>query len=210
MRSGLGLPAKVAVYAVGYHALILVVKFVLSPYGIYDLNQTVPLESQFPFTAPILTVLAAVFVFLLYLVVYAVVYRIVRARSGIRSDRPRNRKRTRVLVALVIGGVLLVTAASGSVLLLPLLPAVSGLDYLGYLFRSSVSLAVAVALAGATWLAARTLTSAAEQAEAVGRGALLVSAFWLGLAFIALYHFLWAVYLLVLLSIWPLRVVVPK
>jgi hypothetical protein len=38
----------------------------------------------------------------------------------------------------------------------------------------------------------------------------IVSLFWLGLGFLALYHVLWVVYVLVLGSIWPLRTVTPK
>ena len=35
--------------------------------------------------------------------------------------------------------------------------------------------------------------------------AVLSSFAWIGLAFIAAYHFLWLVFLLTLISIWPLR-----
>ena len=38
----------------------------------------------------------------------------------------------------------------------------------------------------------------------------VVTLFWLGLGFLALYHVLWIVYVLVLGSIWPLRTVTPK
>jgi hypothetical protein len=38
----------------------------------------------------------------------------------------------------------------------------------------------------------------------------VVTLFWLGLGFLALYHVLWIVYVLVLGSIWPLKTVVPK
>ena len=37
-----------------------------------------------------------------------------------------------------------------------------------------------------------------------------MSFFWVGLYFLALYHVLWVVYVLVLTSIWPLKVVTPK
>jgi hypothetical protein len=43
-----------------------------------------------------------------------------------------------------------------------------------------------------------------------GNAAVLVSFFWLGLYFLVLYHVLWVVYVLVLFSLWPLKVVVPK
>jgi hypothetical protein len=37
-----------------------------------------------------------------------------------------------------------------------------------------------------------------------------MSFFWIGLYFLALYHVLWVVYVLVLTSTWPLKVVTPK
>jgi len=43
VTSDLGLPAKVAVYAGGYNALIVLVKFVLAPDGFYDVNRDVQL-----------------------------------------------------------------------------------------------------------------------------------------------------------------------
>jgi hypothetical protein len=59
-------------------------------------------------------------------------------------------------------------------------------------------------------LAALAFKGTADRAEAVGDAALLVSFFWIGLAFLALYHVLWVVYILALTVAWPLRVVVPK
>jgi hypothetical protein len=52
--------------------------------------------------------------------------------------------------------------------------------------------------------------SAAERAQILGDAAVFVSFFWVGLAFLALYHALWVVYILVLTSIWPLKVVSAK
>lgn len=212
IRSGLGLPASVALYAIGFHALILLVKFVLAPFGIYDLNRRVPFESFVPFTEPIGTWLSAFLVFLLYAVVYGIVSRVVRTRLELgREAGPPDPRRARRGTTLLIGIAILVTAAAAlGVLAIPMLPIAAGADYLGYLFSSTVALAVAVALTAATWLAARTFRSAGEAAVAIGEATVLTSLFWFGLAFIALYHFLWVVYLLTLLSLWPLRVIVPK
>ncbi len=67
-----------------------------------------------------------------------------------------------------------------------------------------------VALAGAVVLARLALTSTAERARAVGDATLLASVFWVGVAYLALYHALWVVYVLVLTSLWPLKVVTSK
>jgi hypothetical protein len=85
-----------------------------------------------------------------------------------------------------------------------------GGEYVDFALSSSVSVLIAVALAGAGSLAALAFKDARDQAEIVGDAALLVSFFWLGLAFLALYHVLWVVYILVLTAVWPLKVVVPK
>ncbi len=48
-----------------------------------------------------------------------------------------------------------------------------------------------------------------DGSEAVDYGT-IVTVFWLGLGFLALFHVLWIVYVLVLGSIWPFKTVVPK
>jgi hypothetical protein len=93
---------------------------------------------------------------------------------------------------------------------IPLLLLFGGLEYVDFVFSSAVSGLVALALAGAVALAAVAFRSTAERARLVGDVALLVSVFWVGLAFLALYHALWVVYVLVLTAIWPLKVITPK
>jgi hypothetical protein len=73
-----------------------------------------------------------------------------------------------------------------------------------------VSLAAGAALAFAVALAGLALTSTAERARAIGDATLLASLFWVGVAYLALYHALWVVYVLVLTSLWPLKVVTTK
>ena len=52
--------------------------------------------------------------------------------------------------------------------------------------------------------------TAAQRATLVGNVALVSGLLWVGLAFLALYHAVWVVYVLVLTSIWPLKVITPK
>jgi hypothetical protein len=93
---------------------------------------------------------------------------------------------------------------------LPLVAVGSGAQYLEFVFTSAGSFTIAVVLAAAATLAGLAFKGTGERAAALGDVALFVSFFWVGLAFLALYHVLWVVYLLVLTSIWPLKVVVPK
>jgi hypothetical protein len=209
----LRLPTRVALYAIGYQALIVLVKFTLAPLGLYEVNRRVVFASAVPFTEYPGTWLAALFVFTLYFAVYGLIYRWARRpiRDLLRRPGDKQRRPRRAAVFLFVAGAILVTAATGlGVLAIPVIPAISGVDYLRFLFSSSLSLLVALALVAASSLAAITFTSATERARVLGDATALVGLFWLGLSFIALYHFLWVVYILILLSIWPLRVVVPK
>lgn len=103
--------------------------------------------------------------------------------------------------------VFLFATAGPVVLIIGLL---AGLDYLGYLFSSGLSLLIALALVAATALASAAFQSVSEHAAVVRDAALLSGFFWAAVSLLAVYHVLWVVYILVLTTIWPLRVVVPK
>ena len=69
---------------------------------------------------------------------------------------------------------------------------------------------VAAALAIAATLIGSAFRALERRPQVVPEVGAIVSLFWLGLGFLALYHVLWIVYVLVLGSIWPLKTVVPK
>jgi hypothetical protein len=205
IRRNLRLGMKVAVYAVAFNALIVVVKFGLAPYGLYEVNQRVDLTEFFPVSDAIGAFWTATLVFFLYLGGYYAVYRLARARiAGLGEGRgPRG------LVLGLVGGAYAL-AGAGIVLLIVFGLGRLGGEYVQFALASSVSVLIAVALAVAGSLAALAFRDASQQAEIVGDAALLVSFFWLGLAFLALYHVLWVVYILAVTAVWPLKVVVPK
>jgi hypothetical protein len=209
MRTDLKLPTKVAVYAVAFNVLIIVVKLVLAPHGYYQVNQVKDLDT--PIDNSFAAVLAAVLVFALYLAAYLVLYRLFRRRiEHLRGldPLPRMFGSRRLVIGIVVAVLLLV--GSGGALLIVLLPFFGGLEYLGFIFSSTVSGLIALALAGATSLAALAFDASSERARVVGDATLFMSFFWVGLYFLALYHVLWVVYVLVLTSIWPLKVVTTK
>jgi hypothetical protein len=217
MRYNLGLPTRIALYAVAYNALIVGVKFVLGPLGLYEVNRSVDLTSLFPVSDPIGALWTGGLVFVLYVLGYWVVYRLARSRIlrlPAEDAEERRRRGRRILLPLVSATYALVGAAG----VLAVVGAAAwanaegrALDeYLDFVFSSSVSLLVAIALAGAGSLAALAFTGTAERAELIGDAALLTTFFWLGIGFLAIYHFLWVVYILTLTSIWPLKVVTPK
>jgi hypothetical protein len=208
LRQNLGLPTAVALLAVAYNALIVLVKFVLGPYGLYEVNESVNLTGLFNVTDPVGAAWTAAVVFALYLVGYYLVYRVARRRLASASDDERRR---RILVPFLTGVYALVGAGIALALFVIVGGPVGGIDeYVSFVVSSSVSLLVGVALAGAGALAALAFRGTAERAEILGNAALVTSFFWIGLAFLALYHALWVVYILVLTAAWPLRVVVPK
>ena len=216
LRRDLGFPARVALYAVAFHALVVLVKFVLAPHGLYEVNREVPLDSLFNLDDWVGAGIAAVVVFGLYALAYVLAYQIAvgaRGPGGGRIARGVRGAVTPRRLAIAAATVLLVLGGLGGVLVLVLIPVLlvdTGLEYIDFVFASSVSALVAVLLAGATGLAIVAFRAAAASPAVVADAALLASFFWVGLAFLALYHALWVVYILVLTALWPLRVVVPK
>ena len=211
LRSDLGLPATAAIYAATFNVLVVVVKLALGPHGFYEVNQVKDLDSTFAIDNTFMAFAAAVLVFVLYVGVYLFLYR--HFRAGVQHLAPQNPRRMKVSGRGVVIGIVVLTillVASGGALLLVFFPLIGGLDYLDFVFSSSLSLMIGVILACATALAALAFNSAADRARVVGDASVFVSFFWVGLYFLALYHVLWVVYVLVLTAIWPLKVVTPK
>jgi hypothetical protein len=209
IRSDLGLPVKVGLYAVLFNTLVIVVKLALAPHGFYDVNQSRNLTSGLEINDSFAAGAGAALIFLLYAVVYVVLYRFFRSRiAHIAVADPVPRIPRWLAIALVV--LVLLGIGSGGAILILLLPLFGGLDYLDFVFSSGVSLLVALALAAATAFAALAFDATSRRAHAVGDATMYMSFFWVGLYFLALYHVLWVVYVLVLTSIWPLKVVTPK
>ena len=201
LRRDLGLPLAVALFAIGYNALVVLVKFVLGPRSIYEASVQGKLNGYVDPGDTSEAIVIACGLFLAYGAALFVVYRIARRR---RLGRRQVRVRRAVVVAVVAAAVVLATGGA------PLLMVLGGLEYASYVFTTGVSGLVALALGAAIWLAAKTFLGTAERAQVVGDAALVVSVFWVGLAFLALYHALWVVYVLALTTIWPLKVITPK
>jgi hypothetical protein len=212
LRSDLGLPVKAAVYAVVFNAILVIVKLALAPHGFYEVNQERDIDATFgTIDDPFMAMLAAAVVFVLYLGVFVVLYRTFRSKLDhleAEDPVPKLFRGRSLAIGIVVLTFLLV--ASGGAILLVLLPLVGGLEYLDFVFSSSLSLMIGVLLACATAFAALAFNSSAERARLIGDASVFMSFFWVGLYFLALYHVLWVVYVLVLTSIWPLKVVTPK
>jgi hypothetical protein len=211
LRTDLGLPLVTAVYAVVFNAAVIAVKLVLAPYGLYEVNQVRDLSGWLTIDDPFMALLVGGMIFVLYFGVYYFLFWVFRSKvEPLVESRtiPRFVSGRAMTLTVVVFSVLLV--ATGGALLLALIPLAAGLEYLDFVFASGLSLAIALVLACATAFAAMALNSAADRARLVGDAAVFMSVFWVGLYFLALYHALWVVYVILLTSIWPLKVVTPK
>ena len=206
IRRDLKLPTRVGVYFVAFESLIVLVKFVLAPMGFYQANGRRELTSMFGGNEILIG--AGVLVLVLYLAVYTLLFLLARrslVARGALSERDRRFARRlsiggsvalSVVVVLAVPALLLITGA--------------GSTYLSFVFSSGVAAAIAVSLVLASVLVVQGFRSIEDRSGAVADATVLLNLFWLGFAFIVLFHVLWVVYVLVLSSVWPLRVVVPK
>ena len=210
MRRDLKLPVTVALYAVGYEALVVAVKFGLALYGLYEVNRRVPIkETIFGINDVVGATVTALVIFALYFVVYGVLYRWARRRVRHVERSPTTAPRpSPVLATVAVVVSLLGLGAGGWVLVIATTEPMA--QYVGFVFSSGVAGLTALALIAATALAAMVFRSTAEQVRILGTANLLFNVFLVGLVFLVLFHVLWVVYILVVTSVWPLSTVVPK
>lgn len=203
VRRDLGLGTLTAIYAVTYNALIIGVKFGLSPYGLYDTARDQALRLNFSLDNRFGVTVIAAAVLMLYAAVYGLVFRYFKNKLPDRQPSSKGRlAKVAVVLAALFAGV------AGSVLVPTLLS--SGAQYLGYVLGSASGLLIGLVLALATLLVIRCFHDTADRTRIAGEAAALSGLFWLGLAFLAMYHVLWVVYILLLTTLWPLKVITPK
>ena len=215
-RLGMGFGKTALVLAAGYNALIAAVKLGLAPAALYTANQRQDFDSFYgdP-NSPWFYVAVGTAVLFLYVgvfrVMYAVFVRRFRIRvGGARQERRRlwsGVRRHPVLIALVVASVALLASL---LWVMPLLfVGMPTLSYLIYVF-STFGVAITLALILAAFLAYKTFAHIEDRAVHLKDATLLANFFWLGLALILLYHAMWVVFLLTLVSIWPFRTYTPK
>lgn len=217
-RLGMGFGKTVLALAAGYNAMIAVVKLGLAPAALYSANQRQDFDSTFgdP-NSPWFFAAVGAAVLLLYVGVFRVMYVVFERRFRSRAGEPEARRgrlrqwavsrRRPILIALVVAFVALLASF---LWVMPVLfvgmPTFSYLVYIFSTFGAAMTLALAVAVA----LAYKAFDEVEKRAVRLKDATLLASFFWLGLALILLYHAMWAVFLLTLVSIWPFRTYTPK
>jgi len=213
-RLGIGFGRTVLVLAAGYNALIAAVKLGLAPAALYQANREQAFEASVSDPNSLWFFLGiGSGVLLLYLLVFGVMYTVFRRRFRRRSltSEPPPVQRGRWSRGQIVVGVVACVAFVASFLwLLPLVyVGLPTLSYLVYIF-STFGAAIALALILAAYLAYRTFDEVEKRALRLGDATLLAGFFWLGLALIVLYHVMWVVFLLTLVSMWPFRTYTPK
>ena len=216
-RLGMGFGKTALVLAAGYNALIVAVKFGLAPAAMYAANQQGSFEASVSDpNSPWFYLGVGSGVLLLYVFVFRVMYGVFNRRFRRRSpspgappERPSRwaERRRAVLITLVVASV--VFLASFLWVLPVIFVGLPTLIYLTYVF-SAFGTTITLALVLAAVLAYKTFDEVEKRAVHLRDATLLANFFWLGLALILLYHAMWVVFLLTLVSIWPFRTYTPK
>ena len=185
--------------AFGYSALVILVKFALGPLGVYAASNGQGFfvlnglsgYISFPGLAAIAAVLYGTAFFVLYLFFRSKLHRRLGIPLGIEN---------RLVILLVV---MFVLAVTGSVVFLGIF---GFIEYtLSLLYVGTVGILIALALLAAIALCSVAFREATEQAAMLRNVTLLSSFAWIGLAFIAAYHVVWVVFVLTLISLWPLK-----
>jgi hypothetical protein len=213
-RLGMGFGGTVLVLAAGYNALIAAVKLGLAPAALYQANREQEFDAAFGDPNELWFYLGVGSgVLLLYLLVFRVMYSVFRRRFRRRSLPAETQSEQRGRLSnrtIVVGVVVLVALAASFLWIMPVvyvgLPTFS---YLFYIF-TTFGAAIALALVLAAVLAYKAFDEVEKRAVRLGDATLLAGFFWLGLALILLYHVMWIVFFLTLVSIWPFRTYTPK
>jgi hypothetical protein len=213
-RLGMGFGRTVLVLAAGYNALIAAVKLGLAPAALYQANREQAFDAALGDPNDLWFYLGVGSgVLLLYLLVFGVMYSVFRRRfrrRSLPSEPPPEQRGRWSNRTIVVGVVVLVAFAASFLWIMPVvyvgLPTFS---YLLYIF-TTFGAAIALALVLAAVLAYKAFDEVEKRAVRLGDATLLASFFWLGLALIVLYHIMWVVFLLTLVSIWPFQTYTPK
>jgi hypothetical protein len=197
-----GVLPKTAVFlasALGYNAMLLLIKFALGPMALYTYSPPqgyLTLSGSGGFIAfPALAAIAGI----LYAGAFFFIYLYFRSDLRRRLAIPV-RFETRFVNLLVV---MFVLAVAGGV---TLVGALGFLEYLtALLSMAGIALVLALALVLAIVLCTVAFREATEQAVLLRNVTLLSGFAWVGLAFIAAYHIVWVVFALTLISLWPLK-----
>ena len=198
-----------------YNSLIIIIKFVMSPWSLYGTTIQLGLGGFNPnnlsgLILPVLGVLA------IYMAIFSIIYVIYRrktkatvvpASSGDTVSVESHPYKLGMKILLV--GILLVGGYATGTLFIPLFLGLPALTYLSYVFTGGVLIVLLCAVGVTIFTAIKTFDIASETAINMKNATMLASFFWLGLSMILIYHVLWVIYMAVMASIWPFKTIAP-
>jgi hypothetical protein len=190
--------------ALGYNALLIAVKFSLSPAVVYVAQPYVSpglnFDLESPLTYPSIAAIAAILYGLAFFALYAMFRLGLQRRLGVKVAFEKR------FVQLLV--VMFMLAVVGGVSAVGLLGFIEYTLTVVIVASSVLGALIAVALLGAVILCSFAFKEASDQAVLFRNVSVLSTFAWTGLSFIAAYHILWLVFLLTLISLWPLRVII--
>lgn len=214
------------IYVLTYNILLILVKFTLAPSSFYEENQRRVFSASIGSILNgsgradiIMLTLSGVAIFALYYIAYNFIasYFTKKTKKALSTEDNRQqiiqgKKKIVGIFSLLIFLLVIVIAVYvyRFILLFLLLPASSAFSYLTYLASAPSSIYVFVGLIGVIIFATFAFDSAAKRAVMLRDATLLTTFLWVGAGFLFAFHGLWIVYMLVITSLWPLRVVTPK
>jgi hypothetical protein len=204
-----------AVFA--YNVLIVLIKFSLAPIAIYDGNTIKPYVKNFlagdP-NNPTFWLFVTVCVFLIYALVFYLMTKVFAYKSALLPTQQApgfSWKRVFLVLSITILIAFIILTGSIGILFLPLLAVgLPTINYITVFSPSILAVLIAIGLTAGLGLVVVAFQSAQAQAKLLQNAAIVSSFFWVAMAFLAVYHFLWVVYIIILVSLWPLRVVSPS
>jgi MFS family permease len=213
-RLGMGFGRTVLVLAAGYNTLIAAVKLGLAPAALYQANREQAFDAAYGDPNDLWFYLGVGSgVLLLYVLVFGVMYSVFRRRfkrRSLPSEPPPEQSGRWSNRSVVVGAVVIVAFAASFLWIMPVVyVGFPTFSYLFYIF-STFGVVITLALVLAAFLAYKGFDEVEKRAVRLGDATLLASFFWLGLALILLYHVMWVVFLLTLVSIWPFQTYTPK
>jgi hypothetical protein len=192
-RSGIALRAAIALG--GGFAAIAVAKFAIGPTALYHGLAKTEIQDPLGLGARGSVWAIAVVVCLLYTGVILLIASWLRPAS---SHSPRVSTGV-VLIALALVGIVVGAFLNDA-----------PINYLGFALTGVGATALAIALFVAATLVGVALRDTAKQAKAVGTASVYLTVVWVAIAFVLVFQVLWIVFLLAVVTVWPLRTVTPK
>ena len=192
-----GTTVRAAITLGGGFAAIALAKFAMGPTALYQGNQRSDISSFAGLDSGALVPWIAVSVLVLY--VGAVWFLAAAFRPAAPPDGPSYKPAVACLVIAVVGGVgtaIFVTTAAG--------------DYLAFIVTGLEATGIAVALFAATFLVAAAFRDTARRSRVLGATSMYVTVVWVAIGFLLVFQVLWIVFLLAVVTVWPLRTVTPK